>query len=135
MRASAPQLARNFGSRPSSRPRDPLSTSRMERTSGIRPVQEIAHQTRNSYPNPRIPSMMAARMAVTSSEESVRPADPTVRRNETLFLPSSRGAPEYCRRNWMDSSSGPAKPRMPASSVAANSREPATTERSKALEG
>ena len=82
-----------------------------------------------------MPSMIRARTSATSSEDSVRSADPTVSRKETLLRPSGSGGPEYWRTNWIDSSSGPANPAMLDWSLAACSRRPARTERSNALDG
>ena len=41
-----------------------------------------------------MPSMMRARISLTSSEESVRSVEPTVSRNETLLVFSGSGGPE-----------------------------------------
>ena len=47
--------------------------------------------TRSSYPSPRIPAIIPARIAPTSSDDNVRSGDPTVTRNDTLFEPAGIG--------------------------------------------
>ena len=53
--------------------------------------------TRSSYPSPRIPSIMAARIWPTSSDDNVRSGDPTVTRKDTLFEPGGIGGSAYSR--------------------------------------
>lgn len=83
-----------------------------------------------SYPAARRPSMMRARIAPTSSEESVRSLAPTVSRYERLRDPSGN---VNSRRNAIDAPS--ANLRIDASTSAIKVRGGATTDRSKALVG
>ena len=94
-----------------------------------------SHQTRRSWPSARMASMMWVRMVATSSEDSVRSWAATVRRKETLLVPSGKGAPVYWRRNSIDARSPAAKAASFFWMSPTSSRGPASTDKSKALDG